>query len=228
MIQKFNPFVLNDYPTSDGRPMAETDWHRDLMLQLIETLKAHYAADPDTYVSGNLLVFYKPNDKRRHVSPDVFVVHGVRNGTRPNYLIWQEGKAPDVVIELTSKTTRREDLATKMALYRDTLKVKEYFLFDPLEEYLDPPMQGYRLVGGVYRRIREKDGRLPSRVLNLHLERDGHELRLWNPATDAWIPTPVERAEEAEKRLAEAEAENARLRKLLADRDARGGGKNGH
>jgi Uma2 family endonuclease len=225
MIRKFTPFVLNDYPTSDGRPMAETDWHRDLMLQLIATLKAHYAADPNTYVSGNLLVFYRPNDRRRHVSPDVFVVKAVRDGLRPNYLVWEEGKGPDVVIELTSKTTRREDLNTKMALYRDTLKVKEYFLFDPREEYLEPSMQGFRLVGGEYRRIREKDGRLPSKVLCLHLERDGDNLRLWNPATETWLPTDAERADDAEQRAAAAEAELARLRRLIADR---GHGTNGH
>lgn len=215
--------------------MAETDWHRVLMLQLIETLKVYYAADSNTYVSGNLLIFYKPNDKRRHVSPDVFVVKGVRDGYRPNYLTWMEGKGPDVVIELTSKTTRREDINTKMTLYRDTLKVKEYFLFDPLEDYLEPSMQGFRLVGGEYRPIRLKDGRMPSKVLGLHLERSGFELRLWNPATEIWLPTDAEekarerqRADEERRRADAAEAENARLRQLLAERDSHKNGKNGH
>ncbi len=239
---EFDPFVSNDYPTSDGRPMAETDEHRELMVRQIHTLKAYYAAEPNVYVSGNLLVFYKPNDKRRHVSPDVFVVKGVRDGYRPNYLVWLEGKAPDVVFEITSKTTKREDIATKMTLYRDTLKVKEYFLFDPFEDYLEPSMQGYRLVGGEYRPIRVKDGRLPSRVLNLHLERSGWELRLWNPATGAWLPTDAEdaererqradeekqRADEEKQRANTAEAEVERLRKLLAEREPRTNGKHGH
>ncbi len=56
-----------DYPTSDGKPMAETDWHRDLMAALIQTLSAYYADDPRVYVSGNLLVFYEPGNRRRHV-----------------------------------------------------------------------------------------------------------------------------------------------------------------
>ena len=47
------------YPTRDGRPMGETDLHRDQMVDLIETLKDHYAPDPNVYVSGNLLVFYE-------------------------------------------------------------------------------------------------------------------------------------------------------------------------
>jgi Uma2 family endonuclease len=139
-----------EYPTSDGKPMAETDLHRDLMLELIETLKHHYAGDPDVYVSGNLLLFYEPGNKRRHVAPDVFVVRGVEKRRRDNYLVWEEGKGPDLIIELTSKTTRREDQQKKLALYRDVLKVPEYFLFDPYEDYLKPPFQGYRLVEGQY------------------------------------------------------------------------------
>jgi len=105
-------FPHNGYPTSDGKPMAETDWHRDLMLQLIETLKVRYEADPTVYVSGNLLVFYDRGNKRRHVSPDVFVVFGVRKARRPNYLVWEERKGPDVVIELTSSSTRADAIAS--------------------------------------------------------------------------------------------------------------------
>jgi hypothetical protein len=68
--------------------MAETDWHRELMHIVIGILKRWYADDPNVYVSGNLLIFYEPGDKRRHVSPDCFVVKGVPKGDRPNYLVW--------------------------------------------------------------------------------------------------------------------------------------------
>src|SRR5947209_4151449 len=165
--------MKNGYPTSDGKPMAETDTHRRLMNALIEILMVFYQAQPRVYVSGNLLLFYVPGNKRRHVAPDVFVVKGVPKGDRLNYLVWEEGKGPDIVIELTSSSTRKEDTNKKFVLYQNTLKVKEYFLFDPLEDYLDPSMQGYRLRKGVYQPIRPVKGRLPSRVLGLHLERDG-------------------------------------------------------
>jgi Uma2 family endonuclease len=227
MVRYTQPIILNDYPTSDGRPMAETDWHRDLMLRLIETLKRHYESESNIYVSGNLLVFYKPNDKRRHVSPDVFVVRGVPARSRPNYLIWEEGKAPEIVIELTSKTTRKEDLNSKFQLYRDVIGVKEYFLFDPREDYLTPSMQGYRLVGGQYRAIRAKDGRMPSRILGMHLERAGDQLRFWNPETEHWIPTPEEceadvtaRADE-EQRRADEEQRRADEEQRRADEEQR-------
>ncbi|MBA4063008.1 MAG: Uma2 family endonuclease [Isosphaera sp.] len=200
-------FPPNDYPTSDGRPTAETDHHRKLMVSLIDTLDDHFAADPEVYVSGNLLVFYEKGDKRRHVAPDVFVARGVRKGLRPNYLVWEE-KTPDVVIELTSKTTRAEDTKTKRALYEGKLKVKEYFLFDPYEDYLDPSFQGYARVRGKFRPIGFVDGRLPSDLLGLHLVRDGIQLRLRDPVTDRRLPTPAERA-------AAAEAEVERLRREL-------------
>jgi Uma2 family endonuclease len=188
--------------------MAETDHHRKLMTALIQTLDEYYAADPMVYVTGNLLLFYVPGNRRRHLAPDVFVVKGVPKHERLNYLTWEERKGPDVVIELTSRTTRKEDVEGKFTIYRDILKVPEYFLFDPLGDYLQPPLQGYRLRGGRYGRIRAVQGRLPSRVLGLHLEADGQHLRLYDPATKRWLPTP-------EERLAQAEAENERLRREL-------------
>ncbi len=205
------PFLLprldNGYPTSDGRPMAETDYHRDLMIDLIATLRAFYAEQENVYVSGNLLLFYVENNRRKHISPDVFVVKGVGKYQRDNYLLWDE-RPPAFVIELTSSSTRNEDLTTKMALYRDVLKAQEYFLFDPCEDYLDPSMQGWRLRSGTYRRIRPVAGRLPSRTTGLHLERDGTVLRLWNPETGERLLLPSdaaeERAEQAEERAEQA------------------------
>ncbi len=187
-----------DYPTSDGKPMAETDHHRDLMLALIQTLQTWFASNERVYVSGNLMYYYVPGDKRRHVSPDVFVVRGVSNERRKHYLAWEEGKHPSVVIELTSRSTRREDTHKKFELYRDVLKVKEYFLYDPYGDYLKPQLQGYRLTKGQYVPIALRDGRMPSLVLGLHFEADGNDVRLYDPATNAWRFTPAERAEEAE------------------------------
>jgi Uma2 family endonuclease len=211
--------------------MAETDWHRKLMHDLIETLDERFAADSDVYVSGNLLVFYVPGDRLRHLSPDVFVVRGVPKRERPNFLTWEEGKGPDVVIELTSTSTRDEDVDDKFQLYQDTLRVPEYFLFDPLGDYLDPPLRGYRLTRGRYRAIRRIDGRLPSKVLGLYLEQRGRVLRLYDPSKERVLPTPREqvrreqtratRAEEragrAEERLTQTVAENERLRRELEE-----------
>ena len=180
-----------DYPTSDGKPMAETDLHRSVMFAAIETLKLHYAGQL-VYVSGNLLLFYRPGNKRRHVSPDVMVVRGLEQRDREHYLLWQEGLPPNVVIEITSQSTRDEDLQDKLEIYRDEIEVAEYFLFDPRSEYLDPALQGHRLSRGRYEPIVPIGDRLPSAGLGLHLEADGSRLRFYDPARQRWLPTPEE------------------------------------
>jgi Uma2 family endonuclease len=217
MSRMTRPPVLEDryYPTGDGKPMAETEWHRDLMLALIQTLTAFFATTPRVCVSGNLLLYYVEGDRRRHVSPDVFVVRGVPRRRRLHYLTWREGKAPEFIIELTSSSTRHQDKVRKFELYRDTLRVKEYFLFDPLLDYLDPPLQGFRLRKGEYVPIRPVDGRLPSQVTGLHLERDVDQLRFWNPVTGLWLLTPAQAQRQAEERAERAEAENERLRREI-------------
>ena len=204
-----------EYPTSDGKPMAETTIHRDAMIDLIQTLQARYADDPMVYVSGNMLMFYEEGNRRKHLSPDVFLVLGIPDTLRHNYLLWEEGKGPDLVIELTSKSSRREDQEKKRDLYRDVLRVAEYILFDPLGEYLRPPLQGYRLADGDYLPIEPVAGRLPSLVTGLQFEANGPELRLFDPTLGRWLPNLRERTSAAEARAETAEAEVERLRREI-------------
>jgi Uma2 family endonuclease len=201
-----------EYPTSDGRPMAETDLHRELMFDLIHRIQDWFSADPLTYVSGNLLIFYEPGNKRKHVAPDVFAVHGVPKRKRLYYLMWEEGKGPDAVIEVTSKTTRREDMNKKFKLYRDVLRVQEYMMYDPTGDYLKPNLQGYSLIGADYVPIQLIDGRLPSAVLGLHLEPAGQALKLFNPATGQVILSPLERSEQARERSEQARERSEQAR----------------
>lgn len=218
-----SPLGDRDYPTSDGRPMGETDLHRNVMIDTIETLKAHFAGQL-VYVTGNLLLFYEQGNRRRHVSPDCFVVRGIPQRDRLNYLLWQETLAPNVVIEVTSASTRREDTEQKMELYRSRIGVAEYFLFDPRQEYLAPSLQGHRLEQGQYMPIVARQGRLPSEQLALHLEAAGTQLRFFDESTGAWVPTWRERCKVAEETLAEAqqaarqvEEEVNRLRRELEE-----------
>jgi Uma2 family endonuclease len=199
--------------------MAETDLHRTLMLDLIETLKWRYASDPQVYVSGNLLVFYESGNKRRHLAPDVLVVKGVENYERLNYLVWEEGKGPDLVIELTSKTTRREDRTKKWRIYEEVLKVPEYFLFDPYGDYLKPPFQGYRWRDGRFTPLELANGCFHSEVLGLDLRQHGTQLQLHEPG-GAILQTPGERAQQAAllgERVERLEAENDRLRREIEE-----------
>ena len=195
------------YPESDGQPVAETDVHRTLMFELIGMLQAFFRDDPHVYISGNLFVYYQEGNPRRVVAPDVFVVQGVPNRLRRIYKLWEEGVVPAVVFELTSRSTRGEDLHSKYDLY-ERLGVREYFLFDPLGEYLRPPCQGYRLEQGRYRPLAAgADGSLWSVALGLALHVRGTQLRLYDPEHQRWLPTPQE--ETAARRAAEERAEVA-------------------
>src|SRR5262245_24829442 len=115
------------YPESDGRPMGETDEHRDAMVRHIELLR-HRFRGQRVYVSGDLLVYYEQGNPKRFVVPDAFIVKGIDPRRRRIYKIWIEGKGPDVAIETTSRKTRRRDTVEKPATYA-RLGVKEYFLF---------------------------------------------------------------------------------------------------
>jgi len=212
------------YPDGDGQPMAETPVHRQNLTDLIAMLMAHFLLDPLVYVSGNMFLYYERNNRYRCVAPDVFLARGVdKHKYRGVYKTWEEGRGPDLVIELTSPSTKGEDLEDKFGLYRDTLQVSEYYLFDPLDEYLTPPLQGFRLVGDEYVPIAPVAGRLPSKVVGLHFEREGQRLRLYNPDTRLWLPTPVEarqQAVEAQQQAVEAQQQaEAERDRATSDRD---------
>ena len=132
-----------EYPASDGESMAETPVHRKIMSDLIFMLVVHFEGDPRAYVSG------VEGNADRSVSPDVFVTLGIpKRPERLTYKLWVEGKGPDVVIEVTSSSTARIDQRRKFDLYRDVLKVREYFMFDPREKTLaGVSLCGYRLIG---------------------------------------------------------------------------------
>lgn len=133
-----------EYPESDGKPMAETDLHREIMFFLIHTLQRFFK-DSIAYISGNLLIYYVEGDPYKSVAPDCFVAFGVPNRQHNTYKTWEEGKFPDVVFEVTSKKTRREDFTIKQPLYA-RLGVKEYYIYDPTRDYLKPPLQAFELI----------------------------------------------------------------------------------
>jgi len=199
-----------EYPESDGAPMAETDIHRNLMAELIAELESHFRDEPDVYVSGNLFIYYVEGNPSKRVAPDVFVVRGVSKRERRVYFLWEEGPAPEVVIEISSRKTWGDDLQRKWLLYA-RLGVKEYFLFDPEYDYLDEALVGYRLEDGQYTQMEVKDGRLSSETLKLELVDTGKTLRLFDPQTESFLPTRTE-VEQAQQQAEEArrQAEEAR------------------
>ena len=156
--------------TEDGEPM-ESARHRQQMEVLIQSLECAWADRNDFYAGGNMFLYFSETQARKNDfrGPDFFVVLGTDRHERRAWVVWEEdGKAPDVIVELLSESTEHVDRGEKMRVYARSLKVAEYFLFDPwsgvLEGYeLDSPRGEYR------RKDADANGRLYCTQVGLWL-----------------------------------------------------------
>lgn len=233
------------YPSGDGKPMAETGILVEAMVALKRLLEV-WLKDrrPDAYIGIDMFWYWEKGNRRAHQTPDLFVALGIPDpkARRNSFRSWLEGGAiPAVIFEMASQKTWQENLGKKRELY-EKVGVKEYFIFDPLREFMESWVVGWRLARKRYREVKaDAARRLKSEELEVWLEPDlrGLLLRLRDPETGALILLPEERIEELrkqreqeqkireevrrqteeyERRADAAEAEVARLRRLLRGR----------
>jgi Uma2 family endonuclease len=203
----------DDLPYDDGIPM-ETQFHLLQMQLLMDSLQDWLAEHPDTYVGGNMFLYFSAAQLRHNdfVGPDFFLVKGVSTEPRKSWVVWEEGKAPDLVIELLSKTTADNDKGKKKRIYQDLLRVPEYYWYDPLDAR---DWAGFFLDNGHYRPIEpDASERLVSPMLGLCLARwqgtyKGAPLTWlrWARPDGALLPTTEEKLEAAQQQAAAAEKE---------------------
>ena len=227
-----------ELPSTDGVPMPESMVQGPVLRYTVEALGWWYAERrPGTCVAGDLLVYDEGvveadgGVRARSIAPDVLVAFGVGERLRDSYVMWQESKAPDFVLEIASESTWRRDRDEKPARYA-ALGVGEYFLYDPEGGRLEPRLQGYVLEAGAYRRLPEErlgNGawgvRSPVLGLCAWLRGPRGELRWQDPHTGRDLEGYAEEAtarRAAEARAAEeaaarrtAETEIAELRAQL-------------
>jgi Uma2 family endonuclease len=205
-------------PESDGEPRAETDPHRDGIIDQLDCLKEKFRNSPNVYVTGNIFL-YPPRGKkggqRTPVAPDIFVVFGVEKKDRRIYDMEKEKKPPDVVIELISESSKYEDTGTKRAIYA-ALGVREYYIFDPLKEVFPSQLRGFRLKGDEYLPVVGEQ--LRSELLGLTLVVEKGRLRLYDSQTGEKLRTHEE--SEADRRAAEAKAAVAEVNAATAEAKA--------
>jgi hypothetical protein len=215
------------YPETDGRPMAESDFQREPLSYAVSALRRFFADQEQVYVSGNLLIYYEQGNPKAAVAPDVFVVRGVACHDRRTYKLWEEPKAPDFVLEITSNSTVNEDQGVKRGLYA-WLGVEEYWQFDPTGDYLTPPLTGLRLADRNYWPISvraDDQGVLTgdSRVLGLALRVTNGVLHFHDPARSQTLLNYAELAQAREiaeqgREVAERERELAEQARASAER----------
>lgn len=218
----------DELPCDDGQPM-ETERHREQMVLLFESLRLAWKDRRDFYVGGNMFVYFsevqvKHNDVR---GPDMFVVLGVERREHKSWVVWQEGKAPDVVIELISEATEAVDRGAKMEIYARCMRVPFYFLFDPITA----EFEGFRLDGREQRYhplAADARGDLPCELVGFSLGiRRGVRARVeapwlrWIDAEGQPLPTGEDlatiEAQRAESEAKRAESEAARARDLAEE-----------
>ncbi|MFM7885887.1 MAG: Uma2 family endonuclease [Pseudanabaena sp.] len=170
-------------------PQLETDFHREQIDLLIRLLKYFWRDRHDFYISGNLTVYYnqKQLKSRDFAGPDIFVVLGTEKRDRRSWVVWDEdGKYPNLVIELLSNSTAKVDRGAKKQLYQDVWRVPNYFWFHP--ETLE--FAGFHLVDGKYEVIPPNpDGLLWIHQLELYLGIYENQLR-WFTSDGKVIPLP--------------------------------------
>ena len=161
------PQTEDDLPYDDDTPM-ETFRHYAQMSLLIMALKHYWRDRQDVYVAGNMFVYFSPDQTLRYDfrGPDFFAVTGVENRERKSWITWNEGKAPEVVIELLSESTAECDRVEKKLIYQDQLKVANYYYYHPFNYEL----AGFALRDEVYEELAiDEKGILPCPQLGLSL-----------------------------------------------------------
>ncbi len=206
------------YPETNFQPIAETDFHIDEMMNLWFTLKDFFRNDSDIYIATNLFIYYEEGNPNTSVSPDVFIVKGVEKKLRRIYKQWEEQQPPSFALELTSQSSKLQDLGTKRALYA-MLGVRYYFIYAPLEEYLTPPLQGYVLTGNEYELLTPSEtNAFTVPELGFELMVESYHLRLIDLKTGQKLLTPAEKDEElrnTQQRISNLENELETLKSKL-------------
>ena len=222
-----------ELPCDDGEPM-ESARHCQQMVLLIQSLEYAFRDRTDFYVGGNMFLYFSETQARHNDfrGPDVFVALDTTRRERRAWVTWEEdGKAPDVIIELLSDSTEHVDRGAKMRLYSRVLKVGEYFLFDPFSGVLE----GYELASAEPTYVKKQpdvEGRFACRQLGLLLGKARSTLwsievnwLRWMQPDGRVLPMPSEEAlrlasrleTETERANAEAERANAETERANAE-----------
>ncbi|WP_008313860.1 Uma2 family endonuclease [Leptolyngbya sp. PCC 6406] len=207
------------FPPGDlysDEPPLETELHLRQILLLIQCLEGLWQSRQDFYAFGNLTIYYSPRQRKSEFfrGPDFFVVLGTERRPRKSWVVWEEeGKYPNVIIELLSDSTAKTDRGLKKEIYQDTFRTPDYFWFDPhsLE------FEGFHLVDGTYQPLEPTEqGWRWSEQLGLYLGVNQGQLRFFTTDGDL-VPSPEEIAK-AERQRADTERQRADMERQRNER----------
>jgi Uma2 family endonuclease len=204
----------DDLPYDDGEPM-ETQRHVNQMVVLMKSLEIYWGKEKRYFAGGNMFLHYRPFSKKKFLGPDFFLVLDVEQRERKSWVVWQEKmRYPDLIIELLSDSTRKNDHTKKKELYEQVFKTSEYYLYDPFsQEFI-----GYTLEDEHYELVLpDSDNKIYSPKAHLYLVIHDDWLR-WMTEDGMILPTGEEKADQ-EKLKADQEKLRADQEKLRADQE---------
>jgi Uma2 family endonuclease len=203
-------------------PPLESDLHLQQIIILLSCLELLWQEKNDYYASGNLTIYYNEEQlkKRDFCGPDFFVVLDTEKRPRKSWVVWgEQGKYPNVIVEILSDSTANIDRNKKKILYQNTFRTPNYFWFDPntLE------WQGFRLIEGQYQAISANEqGYLWSEQLGLYLGIFDQKLRYFT-VDGQLVPTPqeaeLEQRQAKEQILLEREQERQAKEQALLEKE---------
>lgn len=172
------------FPPGDlysDEPPLESDLHREQIELLIRLIKWWWRERQGFYATGNLTIYFSPNQKKSEDfrGPDFFVVLDTEKKDRKSWVVWQEdGKYPNVIIELLSDSTAVVDRGLKKQIYQNTFRTPDYFWFHPVTL----EFQGFHILDGQYHDlIPTPEGWLWSQQLDMYLGVVERKLRFFTP-----------------------------------------------
>ncbi|HLO84038.1 MAG TPA: Uma2 family endonuclease [Nostocaceae cyanobacterium] len=218
--QQFEQLMPDASQLESDEPEMESSLHYTQLLILVTCLEWLWRDRNDYFIGANLTIYYSRQQlkNREFRGPDFFLVKNTEKRHRKSWVVWEEdGKYPNVIIELLSPSTAATDRSLKKDLYENRFHTPEYFWFSP--DTLE--FVGFHLVGGEYQEIPvNENGWLWSQELGLYLGIESDKLRYFTSEC-ALVPTPEEAALQAKLELEQQTIELQKERQraeILAER----------
>jgi len=220
------PLEADEVEYPEGNWIAQSISHGDAVRQAATALHHHLRERQDVLVAMELMVYYQRGNNKAKLQPDVQVVFGVRRGDRSSFRVWEEGKAPDFVLEVASPSTQENDAEHKAREYA-RIGVREYWRLDPQGSLLESPLVGYELSAGQYEPLQPvegtgRGGALRSRVLGLELrsqKQDGATVLVFrDPCTGEAFDGALAESERRRRAAEEHASTEAKLRRVAEER----------
>ena len=181
-------------------PEMESSLHYMQLLLLVTCLDWLWRDKNDYFIGANLTIYFSRQQLRNRDfrGPDFFLVKQTQKRSRNSWVVWEEdGKYPNLIIELLSTSTADTDRNLKKNLYQNSFHTPEYFYFSP--DTLE--FAGFRLVGSEYEEIAaNSNGWRWSQELSLYLGIESGKLRYFTEF-DSLVPTPEEAALQGQLQL---------------------------